>query len=38
MVEAYCRYMGEHTQRQGYLREFRVVMTRLSCAMWRAGR
>lgn len=36
MVEesVYCRYVGELSQRQQHLGEFRVDMTRLNWAMW----
>lgn len=29
--KVYCRYVGEHSQRQ---EESGVAMTRMSCAMW----
>lgn len=38
--DVYCRYMGQHCQRQGqgHLGESRVLMTRMSCAMWGEAR
>lgn len=39
MVEekSYYRYVGDHSQRQGYQGESRVDRTRLSWAMWDRG-
>lgn len=41
LENVYYRYVGEHSQSQGYLRESRVDMTRLNSAMlgvWGRGR
>lgn len=34
----YCRYVEEHSQRQGYLVESREDMTRLNWTIWERGR